>query len=362
MTLSPALAPVIPQLARRAQTPDPEGARTRLLDLAASGFAARVLHVAADLGLADALADGPCTADQLAARTGTHADSLHRLLRTMAAMGLVEHLRDARFALTADGRVLTSDHPASARAGIRVLALWWETWSALEHSVRTGDAAADVVLGRPAFEALAEDPARLQVFQEGMRGLNLRWLPRLCRAIGDVGSAHIVDIAGGHGSLLAAVLHHSPDATGAVLDRPEVVGAAAAWLRSQGLGSRTEVVGGDMFQTIPSGADVYLLKWILHDWDDERSVRLLRRIRAALRPTARLLVVERVLPDCVQASDDDLRMQLSDLRMLAALRGRERTLAEFHTIFRAAGLQLVSRKRTGTPLDVLTLRPTASTS
>jgi len=303
-----------------------ESARTRVLDLAAGAFSARVVHLAAELALADHLAVGAWSATELAERTHTHADALERVLRTLAALGLVEHRADGRFALTRDGHALRSEGPASARAGIRVLASWWETWTELEHSVRTGQAAADRVLGRPAFEAIGEDPEWLTVFQEGMRGLNARWLPDLAAAIGDVGPSHVVDVAGGHGSLLAAVLDASPQATGTVLDRPEVVPEARAWLAERGLADRTRVHGGDMFRAVPAGADVYLLKWILHDWDDLDCVRLLRVLRAAMSSHSELLVVERVLPERVRAGAQTLRMHLSDLRMLAALGGRERTL------------------------------------
>lgn len=335
---------------------DADFARTRVLDLAAGAFSSRVVHLAAELRLADHLAVGVWSATELAERTQTHADALERLLRTLAALGLVEHRRDGRFALTADGQALRSDGPASARAGIRVLASWWETWAELEHSVRTGRPAADVVLGKPAFDAIGEDPAWLAVFQEGMRGLNARWLPRLAGAIGDVGRAHVMDVAGGHGSLLAAVLGRSPDASGEVFDRPEVVPDARAWLDAQGLAARVRVTGGDMFRTVPAGADTYLLKWILHDWDDLDSVRLLRVLRAAMTPRSELLVVERVLPERVRPGMHTLRMQLSDLRMLAALGGRERTLDQLERLFAAAGLRLVRHTATGTPLSVLTVR------
>ena len=344
-------------LPRQTRPPDPHAAaRARALDLAAACFSARVVHLAAELCLADALVDGPLDAAALAARTGTHADALERLLRTLTALGLLTHGSDGRFALTDGGHALRSDGPSSARAGIRVMSLWWETWSALEHSLRSGEAAADVVLGKPAFDHIGEDPDRLALFQEGMRGLNARTLPHVVEAIGDLGAASIVDVAGGHGSLLAAVLHASPRAHGLAVDRPEVVAEGRAYLAGQGLGDRAQITGGDMFRAVPAGADVYLLKWILHDWDDADCVRLLRVLRSAMRPDSRLLVVDRVMPDRVRAGADHLRMQLSDLRMLAALGGRERTLSAFERIFSEAGLELVARAPTPCELHVLTVR------
>jgi hypothetical protein len=346
-----------PRPPRASPPPDvSDAARERVLDLAAACFSARVVQVAAELGLADALADGPLDARAVALRTGTHADAIERVLRALAALGLAVHRDDGRFALTEDGHALRSDVAATARPGVRLFSLWWDTWSALEHSLRTGEPAADVVLGKPAFDHIGEDPGRLTTFQEGMRGLNARLLPHLADAIGDRGAASIVDVAGGHGSLLAAVLHRSPRATGIVLDRPEVVVAGRDFLAAQGLADRARFVAADMFCAVPAGADVYLLKWILHDWDDLTCLRLLRVLRSALRPGAELLVIERILPERVTPGPDALRAELSDLRMLAALGGRERTLAAFDALFEEAGLERIAHTPTGTPLAVLTVR------
>ncbi|MFT4978851.1 MAG: putative O-methyltransferase YrrM [Myxococcota bacterium] len=334
--------------------PDPA---SRVLEIATAGFTARAVHVAAELGIADHLADGPRDVAVLASDLGVHAPSLLRLMRALASVDLMEQLTADRFALTPSGQTLRSDVPGSVRGSVRLMSLWWGPWEALRHSIATGQAAAPRVWGQPAFDHLAQHREQLAVFHEGMASLNARLLPALVRSLAVPDRGHVVDIAGGHGTLLAALLAHRPTLTGTLFDRPEVALDALAFLSRQGLADRTRCVGGDLFEEVPDDGDAYLLKWILHDWNDDDCVRILERVRRAMRPGVRLHIVERVLGEAVTASPQDHRDCLSDLRMLVALGGQERTETAFRRLLFRAGLTLERVIHTGVDVSILVAAP-----
>jgi hypothetical protein len=338
--------------------PDPA---TALLRLATGHEAAQTVIVAARLGLADLLADGPRDAAGLAAATGAHASSLHRLLRALAALDVVREQADGRFGLGPLGAPLRDGVAGSLRALVLLFGHdeFWQSWGDLEHSVRTGETAVRHLWGvETSFDRYAAEPALGHVFNAGMTALSGRVIAAVLGVWRFPASGLIVDVGGGEGALLAAVLRANPGLRGVVFDLPPVAEAAAAALAGQGgagqgLGDRAEAVGGDMFAAVPPGGDIYMLKSVLHDWADGPAGAVLRAVRAAMAPTARLLVIERLMPD--RMGPEARMVALADLRMLLRTGGRERTKAEFRVLFDAAGLRWLRTVPTATGFCILEL-------
>jgi hypothetical protein len=235
--------------------------------------------------------------------------------------------------------------------------MFWRSWEALDYSLRTGRPALDHVFGKPVFEYLAGDPAAAAHYDGGMTGLNVTLLPAILRAYDFGAFDTIVDVAGGHGSLLAAVLEAAPHASGVLIDLPHVTEVARATFEARGLGNRVRVVTDSVFEAVPHGGDAYLLKWILHDWDDEACVRLLVNVRRAMDRHARLLVIERVLPERIEPSPTTRAMTMADLTMMIHLTGRERTEAEFRALFERSGLELARIVPTSSQLSIVEALP-----
>jgi hypothetical protein len=323
--------------------PEPElPPSAQLMQLATGYFAARAIHAAATLGLADLLDDGPRDAGDLARATGTHAPTLYRLLRALAAAGVLEHTADDRFALTPVGATLRARAPDSTRPGVMMFhhPMFWRSWEELLYSVRTGRPALDQVFGKPVFEYLATTPDAAAAYDGGMTGLNGAILPAIVKA-GDFARFRvIVDVAGGHGSMLAAILEAAPAARGVLVDLPHVTAVARRTFAERGLAARAEVVTGSMFESVPAGGDAYVLKWILHDWDDAACATILKNVRAAIAPHGRLLIVDRVLPERAGASAATRTAMMADLLMLVHLTGRERTEREFRALLEGEGFRL----------------------
>lgn len=331
----------------------------QMMQLATGHFVARTVYLCAELGLADRLAGGPRDAASLAGETGAEARALYRLLRALAATGVVVHQEDDRFALTALGATLREDAPGSVRAGVLMFhqPMFWRSWEALGYSVATGKPALDHIFGAPVFEYLAAHPDAARYYDGGMTGLNTALLPALVGAYDFTPFTRIVDVAGGHGSLLAAVLERAPHAEGIVLDLPHVAAVARQTFAQRDLGARAHAVDGSMFEAVPAGADAYLLKWILHDWDDAASIAILGRIRAAAPDHARLLVFERVLPERTAASPAMRAMMMADLTMMIHLTGHERTEREFAALLEAAGWSVTRVVPTACPLSIVEAVP-----
>jgi hypothetical protein len=303
---------------------------------------AQVVHVAAQLGVADLLANGAKTAETLARETGTHAPSLHRLLRALASLGLLDEMELGQFRLTATGTHLRTGMPGS----LRNLALMfggehsWRSWGDLLHSVRTGEPAAQHIYGLDSFEYLAAHPKKASVFNAAMADIT-RQVARAVAAAYDFSRFRtIVDIGGGNGTLMAAILAGAPASRGIVFDLQSGNAEAPQQLAAAGVAERCEVVGGDFFRCVPNGADAYLLKSVIHDWDDERSILILKNCRRAMSADGKLLLVERVMPARMEASPSHQRMAMIDINMLAVPGGRERTESEYRALFAAAAFAL----------------------
>ena len=322
----------------------PGSAAARLARLADGYLVTQLLHVAVTLGVPDALAAGPRDAEELAAELGADPGALHRVLRGLAAEEVLEEVPDGRFALTETGQLLRAEVPDSLRGAVTARAqLYYGAVAGLPDAVRHGGTPFEIVHGRPFFEHLAAAPERLAAFQASMADRSAREAGAVVAAYDLSGVGTVVDVGGGTGTLLAAVRERAPAADVLLFDRPEV--AARADLPA---------VGGDFFTEVPGGADVYLLSRVLHDWDDEDAVRVLRACRRALRPDSVLLVVEAVLPE--RAVDDPAAVRM-DLTVLVLLHGRERTAAEYAELFAAAGLRLTADVPTAAGVHVLEARP-----
>jgi O-methyltransferase domain/Dimerisation domain len=324
----------------------------RILQLATAGWLSQAVSAAAALGIADELADGPRPLDHLAKAVEADPPALYRLLRVCAQAGLFAEFDGQVFALTETGSALRADGPGS----MRHFAMWTglaaerHTWTELMRSVRTGAPAFAAVHGQEVFAYMGTHPEVLAVFDKAMTEASDQIIAPIVAAYDFSPFAAIVDVGGGHGALLAAVLAASPSARGVLFDQPGVVAAAATGpLAAAGVAGRAETAGGDFFASVPSGGDAYLLSNIIHDWDDEPAVRILGNCREAMADGGRVLLVEALLPErpgrasgyaAGGSGAPPLMVSLMDLDMLVLNGGRQRTAGEFGVLLGRAGLRL----------------------
>jgi hypothetical protein len=299
----------------------------------------------ARLGIADALAEGPALPAELAARLGADERSLVRLLEATRDVGLFETCADGRYALTSLGQLLRGDVEGSLRrlAVVSTDEWRWRAYGHLSHALRTGEPGFVPAHGCRFWEYLASHLQEAASFNETMARVSALRDAVLAGAYDFGAVQRLVDVGGGHGGLLCALLARHPHLQGVVFDLPSVVEGARERLLKAGLGDRCEAIAGDFLEAVPPGGDAYLLSWILHDWDDETALRILVNCRAAMSDAARLLVVELVVP----AADDPAPapgvvrlVKQTDLEMLAVVGGRERTAAEYGELLARAGLSL----------------------
>jgi orsellinic acid C2-O-methyltransferase len=319
-----------------------------------SGAMCKAVCVAAELRIADHLAGGPKRADELAQATRSHAPSLHRLMRALASLDLCNEREDGTFELGGMGELLRSDVPNS----LRNWTLWYAgymapVWENLRYSVQSGESARKLLTGANDFRHLEDDPEAAAVFNGAMAEVTSLVASEVVRAYDFSWMRQIVDVGGGYGALIAAVLRAHPNARGVLFDRPHAVPGAMALLAAAGVAGRCEFVTGSFFDQVPAGADAYLLKAIVHDWDDEQSVTILRNCRRAMAPNGKLLIVERILPERFEANSLHHAIARADLTMLIALGGRERSEKEFATLFNASGFDLVGVTETGLEFSIL---------
>ena len=304
------------------------------------------MRAVAGLGIPDRLDDGPKPAAVLAEDCGVEPAALDRLLRFAVSRGLLATTRRGEYRNNRIARALRTDDPAS----MRDLALFagapthLELWSQLEASIRTGQSAAAVGFGKPVFEVFADQPTFGAHFNGGMEALSRVQAPAVLSAHDFSTATSVCDVGGGTGTLLAEILHAHPHLDGTLLDLEEVVADAGTVLEGYSVADRVEAVGGDFFVAVPAGADRYVLQSIIHDWDDDAAVEILRNVRAAMGPTSRLLVVEMDLPTAAA----DHPGETLDLEMLVVTEGgRERTRAEHEALFARADLRI--ERTTGRP-------------
>lgn len=300
---------------------------------------AQALHVAAILGLADLLGDGARTSDDLAEATDAHPDALYRLLRALAAVGVFREEEGRRFALTPIGDCLRANAPEPVTGWAAYVGepYHWQAWGDLLHGVRTGETPFRHVHGTDPWSFRTRHPELSAGFDRAMADLS-RQISAAVLAAYDVGRFGIlVDIGGGSGAFLAANLARHPEMHGVLFDQPHVVAGARSILEAARVADRCEVVGGTFFEAVPAGGDAYVLKAVLHDWGDADCVRILRTCRRGMADGAALLVIEREVGPPNAAPDG----KFSDLNMLVATGGRERTTPEYAALFAAGGFRLV---------------------
>jgi hypothetical protein len=310
----------------------------------------QAVHVAATLGLCDLLADGPRSVPALAEATGTDARSLTRLLRGLAAVGLYVSDGDDRFANTELGDAFRSV-AGWARAVGRPY--HWQTYASLEYSVRTGENAFAAVHGQSIWDYLAKHPHEQFVFDEAMTALSQAVADDVVDAYDFGRFSTVVDVGGGRGMLLAALLSRFPSVDGVLFDQPDVVAGAHELLSAAGVSQRCRVVGGSFFDSVPVGGDAYLLKSVIHDWPDAESVEILRTCRRSMPAHGRLLLVEQLL----DVSPDPVRTAFSDLTMLVVAGGQERTTDEYRSLLAAAGFDLTRTVTTGSDVFIIEAAP-----
>jgi hypothetical protein len=311
----------------------------------------QLLHVAARLGIADLLEGGPRSVESLAASCGCRAQELYRVLRALSNLEIVRELADGRFELASLGEHLRtrsegSLHAMAALYGERWI---WNAYGNLLHSVRTGEPAFDAVHGQRFFDYLQRDDIAARSFNAAMTSYSAQEISAVTAAY-DFSRFHaIADIGGGHGSLLAAMLRASRTARGILFDLPAVCAGAGPTLAESGVGDRVSVVSGDFFVEVPRGAQLYVLKSIIHDWDDDSALHILANCRAAMAPDGRVLLIERLIGEPNDAGE----AKLFDISMLAMLGGRERTVSEYRALLESAGLRMIRTLATASPHSLI---------
>jgi hypothetical protein len=310
----------------------------QLIQMGRAFIVSRTVYVAAKLGLADQLASGPKSAAELAAPLQVHAPSLHRLMRTLAGLGILTERTEQRFALTDLGAALKTGAPGSARSTVLYSGspAIQSGWDNLIYSVETGKPGFEKAQGIPVFDYLAQHPEEASLFSDMMIGLHQQEPPAVAAAYDFSAFKTVVDVGGASGNMLAAVLSHHAGLRGILFDRPHVVRDAPALLDARGVSDRVNIEAGSFFESVPAGADAYILSHIIHDWSEDQCLTILGHVRKAMSPAGRLLVVEMVLA----AGDAPHPGKMLDMAMLALLGGQERTEAEYGALLGKAGFRL----------------------
>jgi hypothetical protein len=328
----------------------------QLYQMAIGHYVSRALFVAAKLGVADLLASGPRDAATLAKDTGTDEAALARMLRLLASVGVFEVQDDGRFANTGLGEMLREGVPGSSRASVMLFAGVGiqDGWKELEYCVRTGQPAfRKTAPDADPFTQMAADPEAAALFDKAMATFAPQTAAAVAAAYDFSRFKSLVDVGGGNGSLLLGILKANPGLRGIVFDQPHVAERARAKIREAGMSDRCDAVGGSFFESVAPGADAYLLKHVIHDWDDERAAAILRTCRAAMPAHGVLLIVEGVYPARIERSLECRGAAANDLNMLVCTGGRQRSEAEFRDLYRSAGFRLARIVPTATGICVM---------
>lgn len=311
----------------------------------------RSICLAAKLGVPDLLAERAQTAEELAAKTNTHAPSLYRLLRTLASIGVFDRSAEEKFALTPISALLRSDAPNSTRDfAVMMGESWiWQAWGELAYSVQTGGVAQEKAQGMSSFEYFQKNAEAGKVFNAAMTNFTRAIIPAVVEAYNFSRINKLVDIAGGHGLLLAGILKANPHLQGVLFDLPFVIEGAGGLLEQEGVNERVELMSGNFFESVPTGADAYMMKHIIHDWDDESSVKILRNIRSVMNENGKVLIIEMVVPE----DNEPHPSKALDVLMLVMEGGKERTKDEYGKLLEASGFRLTRIIPTKSPYSVI---------
>ena len=325
-----------------------------LIPIMFGALSLQAVYVPAKLGIADLLADGPKSVDELARITDTDAPSLYRVLRAAASLGVFTEQENRTFALNAVAEMLRSNVPNSMRDNLIFMGEdWhWEVWGKTMYSVRTGKSAWAQMHGDDVFGYFKINPEAAAIFDRAMTSLSALSIKPVTEGYDFSGIKTLVDIAGGHGRLLTAILEANPSMRGVLFDLPHVIEGARPNVVTSEASDRVEFASGDFFVSVPAGADAYMMKHIIHDWDDERSLTILRIIKQAMNADGRLLLIESVVAD---GNNQDF-CKLMDIEMLVSPGGKERTAAEYEDLFARAGLRLTRIVPTKSAYSVIEAR------
>ena len=321
-----------------------------LTEIAFGAMMTQALYVAAKLGIADLLKDAPRSVAELAAATDTHERSLYRVLRSLAGAGIFRETESKVFANTPLSDALRADAPNSMRnCAIFMGEAWhYNVWGNMMHSVRTGETAWKKTHGAEVFDYAADNPEHGEIFNDAMTDMSVATAPLVVGAYDFSGIKTLADIAGGHGYLLSQILKANPNLKGVLFDVPSVIAGANDLLEREGVSERVERVAGDFFAEVPH-AHAYIMKHIIHDWDDERCVTILENIHAAMNGDGKVLIVEAIVPEGNEAHYS----KLLDLEMLTSPGGMERTAEEYRELLASAGFELTRIVPTQSPFSII---------
>lgn len=321
----------------------PAQRHAEMLQLIGTNWTTKVVAVAAELRIADHLTSGAVPIGMLAEMTGCHPPSLLRLMKALTSLGLCHEDGHDSFALSELGEMLRADTDDALSSW----AVWWgkynwNTWNSLIDCVRTGKTARDLATGGAGYAHLEADAEAAAVFNRAMVQVTKQVAAHVPTLVDLSPTGHFVDIGGGHGALLAAMLKHYPEARGTLAELPHALGGATAFLNAEGLTHRVNLVGASFFEGVPQGGDAYFLKSILHNWDDEKCAEILANCRKSMAQDAKLVLIERIMPVKLSISVDNQAVARADLNMLVGLGGRERTLDEFKALLQDADFRIIN--------------------
>jgi DNA-binding transcriptional ArsR family regulator len=326
-----------------------------MIEMILAGWTSQAITVAAQLGVADALADGPLTIDELAGRVDADPDALRRLLRALISRGVFRVRRDGRYELNSLAGTLRSDAKVSMASAAQFYGSQEqrERWTLLVDSVRTGNAVVAALRGKESFDYFEDKPELAELFNKTMTSVSEMTDATVVAGYDFSRYPTIVDVGGGHGPLLAAILAAAPASRGVLYDLPPVVANAPNLLRERDVVERVLIAQGSFFDSVPCGGDAYVLKNIIHDWPDDKAVRILRNVRAAAGPRATVLLVEFVIPE----HNREFPGKWVDLEMMLNLGARERTAVEYRSLLSEAGFRMTRVVQTASPLSVVEATP-----
>jgi hypothetical protein len=308
----------------------------QMFDLLTGYWVSQSIHVAAKLKLADRVQSGPRTAADLARETATHPQSLHRLLRALASVGCFAEDEQGRFGLTPLAECLLDRHGSQHALALMMGDEHYRAWTELLYSVRTGKPAFDHLYGKPIFDYLQAHPEQAKIFDAAMTGVHGPETQAMLDSYNFAGFGTVVDIGGGNASVITTVLKTHARLKGLLFDLPGVIERARGAIAAAELSGRCSAIGGSFFEAVPAGGDAYMMRHIIHDWDDDKALTILRNVRKVIPPTGKLLVIESV----IEAGNAPDFGKLLDLNMLVLPGGQERTAEEYRALYARAGFRL----------------------
>ncbi|MEQ1875174.1 MAG: methyltransferase [Bdellovibrionia bacterium] len=308
-----------------------------MLEMISGQWISRTIGVCAQFGVADHINDKPTSSDAIAKKVEANPEALYRVMRALTVVGIFTEHEGKKFSLTSVGKTLRTDHPQSMRhMAIFQTSFNWAHWGALDYCVKTGKNAVEHIRGMKPFDYLSKNKEEAEVFDKAMTNISEMEVDSILAVYDFSKFSTIADIGGGYGAFLASVLNTHPKARGILYDMPHVVKGSKEYFANAGLTDRVEIKSGSFFEAVPSGADAYMMKHIIHDWSDEESITILKHIRKQIPQNGKLLLIETVIPERNVPNFS----KFIDLEMLVVTTGKERTLADYGSLFAKAGFRL----------------------